>query len=192
MMNALAKQAEDKIEEAITPASRDAYERIVKAGMTVVLNKGRDGALASIKDSKDPVSDVVKGVIGVVSLLRKQSKGTMPEVPMVYAAMTLILHGLDFADKLGVLILDNETLEKATELFADTMLPVIGIQKEHVAQMGQRLEKIMADPASAEKLRQAQAKEEAANSKSGAPPAVPPAAPEAPAAPPAVPPMGGV
>src|SRR3990167_9921915 len=100
--NDLLKTVEAKIESQLQPDTKANSDKIVNAGMKLALAKGPDGILASLKNSKDPVSDVVHVAIGIVGMLRREAHGAMPPKAMVPAAFVLMLHGLDFAQKLGV------------------------------------------------------------------------------------------
>lgn len=175
--NALIKQAEMQIEKQLPPNVKEDYMKIVVSGMRVAMNNGANSILASLKQSKDPVTDVVKGAIAIVGLMRKESKGEMPMNALVPAAMTLVLHGLDAAERLGSLKVGKEELDRATELFADTFLPLVGVTKDRLGKLTEKVHGAINDPAQLAQLRQAQA------SKDAAPVAPPTAAP--------APPIGG-
>src|SRR5712664_3366768 len=94
--------AEEKLESQLLPEVRADYMKIVVAGMRAALAKGPDGMLAGLKNkSKDPVHDAAAGAVGLVLLLRHTSPA-MPIKAMAPAGMTLMLHALDFVDKVGL------------------------------------------------------------------------------------------
>lgn len=153
--NSLLKQVEAQIEQGLKAGVRENYMRVVIAGMKFALKDGPNGILAKLKSSKDPVADIVKGAISVVGLLRRAAKGAMPGGAMVPAAMTLTLHGLDYAERIGILKVDKAVVDQATQLFAETMLVVMGVSKDQLNKMTNKVHGLMQDPAQMAKLQQA-------------------------------------
>src|SRR4051812_14503031 len=119
VQNNILKAAEQKLESQLTPQVRQNYDKIVVAALKVALDKGPNGILASLRDSKDPIKDCVLGTINVVGLLRMQSRGTMPINAAVPACMSLIIHALDFADKSGIMKVGQEELAHAGKMFGN-------------------------------------------------------------------------
>lgn len=153
LQNRILEAAEQKIESQLTPENRANYMRIVVAGMKVALDKGPNGILAQLKDSKNPISDCVNGAINLCLLMRKQSRGTMPPQAMIPAAMTLMLKALDFADRAGIVKIGNDELVQATRLFTDTIFKRFGISKQMIYTATQKVHAITQDPAQMEKLK---------------------------------------
>lgn len=152
LSNSLLQQAEDKIESQLTPENKQNYYKIVVAGQHVALDKGPNGILASLKDSKDPVADCANGAVSLVLILRKQAKGVMPLKAMVPAAMTLMLKALDFADRSGIAKVGQPELVRATHVFTDTLFQSLGITKDMLAKAGARVNQITRDPATLAKI----------------------------------------
>lgn len=146
IQNTLLKQAEDRVEKTVPRAQRDNYLKIVVAGMKYALDKGPEGVLASLKDSKDPLSDSVHGAIGIVGGLRRNAKGTMPIAAMVPAAMTLMLHALDFAEKMKLITVTATELDNATHLFMDTIMPLLQVPKTKLDESLSQVHDILRDP----------------------------------------------
>lgn len=151
--NTLLKQAEGQIEQRLKGGVRESYMKIVVAGMKYALKDGPKSILAQLKDSQDPITDVVKGAIGIVGLLRRAAKGSMPIDALIPAAMVLVLQGLDQAEKFGLLKVGKPEIDQATQLFVETLLPQLGLTPEKLAQMNGRVQKLMADPEQMAKLR---------------------------------------
>lgn len=144
--NTLLKQTEASVEKTVPAAERDNYLKIVVAGMKYAMFKESGSVLASLKNSKDPLSDSVKGAIAVVGALRQSAKGTMPLKPMVAAAMTLMLHALDFAEKMKLLTVTPDELDRATHMFMDTLLPLLKVSPEVVNASLNQVHTFMRDP----------------------------------------------
>lgn len=152
MSNNLLQQAEQKVESQLTPETKSNYLRIVVAGQHVALDKGPNGILASLKDSKDPIADCAKGAVSLVLILRKQAKGVMPIKAMIPAAMTLLLKALDFADRSGIAKVGQPELVRATHTFTDFLFARMGITKDMLAKAGQRVQELTRDPATLAKI----------------------------------------
>jgi len=130
IQNSVLEAAEQQLEGKLTPAIHEAYARIVVAGMMAALHGDKGGILASLRDSKDPISDCAIGAVNLCLILRKKSRGTMPLNAMVPAAMTLMLHALDFANKIGVVQIGTPELVRATHIFAGAIMKNLGITQQ--------------------------------------------------------------
>ena len=146
LQNTLLKQAEDRVEKTVPPAQRDNYLKIVGAGMKYALDKGPEGILASLKDSKDPVSDSVLGAIAIVGVLRNNAQGTMPIQALIPAAMALMLHALDFAEKMKLIKVTETELDNATQMFMDKIMPLLQVPKAKLDESFQQVNDILRDP----------------------------------------------
>lgn len=146
MENTLLKRVEVEIERNMPENVREDYMKIVVSGMRYAMNKGPDSILATLKNSKDPLGDAVKGAINIVGLLRRASKGTMPLNAMIPAAMTLLLQALDFADKTSILKVGQAEVDKATQMFMETILPLLKVTPERMRAMLDQVHSTMRDP----------------------------------------------
>lgn len=151
--NKLLKAIETQIEANLTPENRTSYLKILVAGQKYVLHGGRDGLMASIKGREDPVRDCVRGAVNIVSLLRRLSRGTMPVQAMVPAAMTLMLQGLDFVDKAGIVAIGRDEVVRATRLFIDDICQAAGVTPQKLQQIAQATSGVMNDPGKVELLK---------------------------------------
>ncbi len=144
--NSLLEATEEKIESNLLPDVRTDYLKIVVSGMHAGLAGGPKSILAKVKDSKDPIHDCAAGAVGLVLLLYKHTKGTMPIKAMVPAGMTLMLHALDFASKLGAKI-GNAELDRATRIYANTMFKNLGITPQMLQKGHDNIAAAIKDPA---------------------------------------------
>ena len=146
LQDPLLQQVEKKIESQLLPGVRADYDKIVLAGLRAGL--AENGKIMNmIADSKDPLSDVVKGAISLVGVLRKQSRGTMPLKAMIPAAFTLMVQGLDYADRAGVLEVDAAVVDQATEMFAETIMKLLGVSQAALQNLATQVNGVMQDPA---------------------------------------------
>lgn len=146
LRNKLLEAAEQRVERGLTPENRADYMRIVVAGLKVAMDKGADGMLASLRQSRDPVNDCAIGAINLVLLMRKQSRGTMPPKALVPAAMTLMLQALDFVDKTRISRIDPPKLDRATHIFTNHIFNMFRITPAALKGLGSKVHAITQDP----------------------------------------------
>lgn len=151
--NNVLKAAEQRIESSLTSQNKADYLKIVVAGMSVAIQGGPNSILAKLKDSKNPISDCAMGAINLCLLMRKQSRGTMPERAMVPAAMTLMLHALDFADKAGIVKVGTDQLVQATHIFTNDLFKKFGISQQMIQTAAGKVHALTQDPVQMEKLK---------------------------------------
>jgi len=137
LKNPLLKQAQTKIESGVQ--DRDAYNRIVQAGTKVIYDKATFTELSkAIRQAQDPVTEIAEGMIGILGILYKQSRKTMPIPAMVTAGMSLLLDALDFAEQAGLVKIDKAQLNKATTHYLNSLLPKFGLTSDKIdATLGQ-------------------------------------------------------
>jgi hypothetical protein len=150
--NTLIKQVEQRLESQISPQVRDAYMRIVVAGMKVAMDKGEDGLMASIAQSNNPLNDIVKGTLSIVGALRSKANGTMPVNAMILAGMALVLQGLDFADRTGIMKVTATEIDQATHLYTETLFSLLKISPSQIASALKSVDDVRRDPTKMAKL----------------------------------------
>lgn len=152
MQNKLLQQTEETIEKTVSEEDKEAYDRIMVAGMKVLFSQKTHGALiAKLKESENPIEDTGKGAVGLIVTLWNESKGTMPVKAMIPAGLTLMLHALDYLDSTGAVAIDKQELDQATEVFIETLMPQMGLTPERVQELTGGVQEVMADP---EKMKQ--------------------------------------
>ena len=146
LKNPLLKQAQTKIESGVQ--DRDAYNRIVQAGTKVIYDKATFSELSkSIRQAQDPVTEIAEGMIGILGILYKQSRKTMPIPAMVMAGMSILLDALDFAEQAGLVKIDKAQLTKATTHYLNSLLPKFGLTPDKIDAMLGQLGGTIKDPA---------------------------------------------
>lgn len=136
LKNQLLQQAETNLEKHISPSQKDAYTRIVAAGMKAAFDKTTHGALVDgLEKSKDPVHDVAVGVVGLIIILYQQSKNKMPAPAAIAAGMTMVFEGLDYLEQTGKLQVDKNVIDQATQLYLTTIMPKFGVRPQQLQGM---------------------------------------------------------
>jgi hypothetical protein len=172
--NPVLQQAEEKVESQLQPKVRADYDKVVVAGLKAGLNNGPKGILAALVNSKQPIQDCVTGAFNLVSLLYKESRGTMPIQALVPGAMTLMLHALDFADRARIVKVGAPELVQATHMFATLALQRFGISGKMLHTAAAKIHGIASDPAQMERLNREAGVSKAPEAAAAAPPAAAP------------------
>lgn len=147
-MSPLLSKVEAKVEATVKQPAQDAYRRIVAAGMKFAFDPQAHGTVMDGLDkSKDPIHDVAVGVVGILILLYKKSKNTMPTDAMVPAGMTLVLNGLDYLEKTGRMKITNAEIDNATQIYIANIQPKLGITPQVMGKAVSGAQKAMLDPA---------------------------------------------
>lgn len=148
----LLRQASESIEAKLTPETKDAYNRIVVAGMQAAIARGLDGMMAGITKYKDPIQACALGAVNLVFLLRGHAIGRMPEQAMVPASYTLMLQALSFVEEAKIAKIGPDELDRATRLWTNTVFSRMGVTPKKLSMAADRTSAIMNDPAKMAKL----------------------------------------
>lgn len=151
--NKLLRATEDKIESSLTPQNKQNYLKIVVSGLKVAMQNGPKSYMAQLHESKDPVSDCAQGAVAIVLILRKESRNTMPVQAMVPAAMTLMLHGLDFCDQSGLVKVDKNVIAKASHIFTNAIFKGLHISPQMINHAHGVLNQVTQQPGMMAKIR---------------------------------------
>ncbi len=152
MKNQLLQNASATIEAQIAPEFRQAFDKIVDAGMRVAMNRGLDGMLGGIEKRGDPIRDAAQGAVNLVFLLRMQATGYMPEQAMVPASYVLMVQALAFIEEAQIATIGTEELTRATRVWTNTIFSRAKISPAMLQQGAQHVKGIMDDPAKMEML----------------------------------------
>lgn len=151
--------------------NQEVFNRILTAGKKVMFDpKLSKKLMEGVADAKDVPHTVGQGIAGIVMTLKKQSRGTMPEVEMAQAATVMLMEALDALTKVGLFELAPGAVDSATMAMSEALLGSLGVTKERMGALMGNVEGVMKDP---EKMKAY----EAHRSKGAAPAAPAPAAP---------------
>lgn len=139
-------QVEAKVESQLLPDNKEDYLKVVTTGMRTAMAKGPEGYLGKLKESKQPVRDIAVGAVNLALLMRVHSRYTMPVKAMVPAALTLMLHGLDVANRLGLVKVDQNVVNTATHIFTEYLLRSQGLTPQMISHAAQVVHGITQDP----------------------------------------------
>lgn len=152
LKNPLLQQVEEKLESGLTPENHQNYLKIVVAGLHIALDKGADGFMARLAQSKDPIADCARGAVALVLIMRKDAKGVMPLKAMIPAGMTLMLRGLDFIDRAKIGKIAEPELDRATTIFTNFLFAKLRITPAMLQHAAGKVHSLMQDPAAMQKI----------------------------------------
>lgn len=157
MQNAMIIKAEAAIDRKVSAGDKTAYDKIVVAGMKVMFSKETHGQLLQgLEESDDKMKSAVEGVIGLLGILYKESRNTMPVGPMVLAGQSLLMEALDFMEQGNMIEVTPEMLGQATQSYIETLLPKLGITPEKMKSMMDQTQGVMSDPQKMAQYKQSQ------------------------------------
>lgn len=148
MQNEMIIKAEAAIDAKVSPKDKEAYDKIVLAGMKVMFEDEAMHAqlLQGLRDAQDPMQAAVEGVIGILGLLFQKSRNTMPVGPMILAGQSLMMEGLDFMEETGMIEVTPDLLAQATQSYIETLLPKLGMTPEKMKGILAQAQGVMGDP----------------------------------------------
>lgn len=157
MNNAMIIKAEAAIDAKVPTKDKQAYDKICLAGMKVMFSKETHGQLMQgLKESQEPLKTAVEGIIGILGILFKESRNTMPVGPMILAGQSLLMEGLDFMEQGGMIEVTPDVLAEATQLYIETLLPKIGMSPEKMQAIMAQAQGVMSDPEKMAQFKQSQ------------------------------------
>ena len=147
MQNPMIIKAEAAIDAKVSPADKAAYDKICLAGMKVMFSKETHGQLMQgLQQAEDKLTTAVEGVIGILGILFKESRNTMPVGPMILAGQSLLMEALDFMEQGQMIEVTPEVLGQATQHYIETILPKIGMTPQKMQAVLGKTQAIMGDP----------------------------------------------
>lgn len=124
--------------------------RILLAGKKLMYAKDMapkllDG-LQDVEDAELPAT-IGRGVAGVIVMLQRRAKGTMPTDAMIKAATALLMEALDFLTKKGVVEASNAVISESLMSMTEVLLASLGVTKQAMGNLMTNAQSVMADPA---------------------------------------------
>lgn len=132
-MNPLLQKTEAGIEAKIQPENKQAYMRIITAGLKVMFDqKTHQMMLDQLKASDDIVKNVAEGIAGLMAILYKESKEKMPLQAAIPASIVLMTKALDFVERTMGVEITPDLLAQCTQATSEAVLTKFGITPDMV------------------------------------------------------------
>ena len=157
MKNLLLVKSEAAISAKVKPADKLAYNKILTAGMKAMFSKETHQLLVQgLEQAPDKIDMIVKGVIGLLGILYKEGRSTMPIGPMVLAGNAMLMEALDFAEQAGMVKIDAETLGQATHNYIEHIMSELQKKLPELGNMMDKAHAAMQDPQKMAQFKQKQ------------------------------------
>lgn len=150
-MNPLLESVVADIEGKVQ--NRDAYDRIIVAGMKLMFSKETNAMLQDGMEEGPGLPDQAgTAIVGIMVMLQRNARGTMPFDAMLPAAVTLLMHAIDFLAQTGRLEITPEVVGQAMRAMVQALLKQLGISEEQVIAMAEQASGAVSDPQKAEMI----------------------------------------
>lgn len=117
----------------LDPTQKQQLMRIVAAGMKVMFDAQSHHLMLDTLQGPGPLCDKIgQGVAGLMGMLMQESKNSLPPQLIVPAGLVLIAHAVDFLEKGGMTVSD-EDFGKAVDYFVRTVMNAFGLDADKVA-----------------------------------------------------------
>ena len=134
--NPALQKTEQAAEAKVEPKYRNAFERIVAAGMKVMYSEQSNSLLTDqLSKPGEPATNVGDGVGKLMGILWSEGKGTLPMQAMMPAAVVLVCEALDFMEKAGKVQVTPDMIADATKECMSVVLQGFGVTPEKLQQM---------------------------------------------------------
>lgn len=120
----------------VNPQQQRQLLRIVAAGMKVMFDQNTHHMMLEAINQPGPIEDrLANGIIGLIAILWRESKGSIPPELVIPAAMVLLAEAADFLNK-GGMIVTPQQFGTANEMLIDKLLSQAGLSSDKMAESG--------------------------------------------------------
>ena len=142
------------LEAKIAPKTKNAYDRLVVAGMKAATHGGAGSILYALGRRDNVILTAVRGAINLVGVLKNITKGAPPPPDaMVLASFTLLMFALDFAEQAKLVEINEQTLGMAQRLFMNNVMHGSGIKPDNLQRMSNAVEAVTRNDAKMDEVR---------------------------------------
>lgn len=127
----------EKVQEGIQIPDqfKQAYERMVAAGMSVMFSKDSNkAAVDSIMRGEGPIAQRLgKSIAGLLGMIVKESNNTIPPQIIIPAGVTLLIQAADFLRKAKLADINNQVIGDAMDVMITTVMQAAKLDVQKVA-----------------------------------------------------------
>lgn len=120
----------------VGPQQGRQLDRMVLAGLKVMFSKQSHHMMMEVMNGPDPAAyKLSQGVCGLLGLLMRESKNSLPPNLLVPAGMILMAHAAEFLRKSGEEVSDKD-IGDGIQMMTNTLLHSAGLSGDKVAAAG--------------------------------------------------------
>lgn len=129
-----AEQVSQQIK--MPPDLKEAYERVVLAGMKLLFSKETNKAAVQLLQSQDGdlAQRLGKSIAGLLAEMFRKSNQTMPPQVIIPAGVELLMQAADFIRKSGMEPINNKTIGDAMDVMVTTVLQMFKLDPGRLVQ----------------------------------------------------------
>jgi hypothetical protein len=122
-----------QLKNNIPPPMREAYDKVVAAGMKFMFDKSTHKFMQQEMSSEGPIDDkLATGILGLIEMLMSQSKGAFPHQLIIPAGIELMLHAADYAAQTGSAEVTAELMASAIQKFTIALFDKVGVPEQQL------------------------------------------------------------
>lgn len=116
------------LRENVPPSMREAYDKVVAAGMKIMFDKRTHHLLLEQMAAEGEVSDkLADGVAALMAMMLQNTKGAFPQQLIIPAGIELMLHAADFMAQSGGEAITAEDMGSAVQKFVFKLFGESGV-----------------------------------------------------------------
>lgn len=121
------------LKENVPPKFRSAYDRVVLAGMKLLFDKKTNQKIVAAMNGKQAPDDLIaENIAGLVMLLFKQSKNSIPQQVLIPAAIDLALQFAEFMQRVGTIQVDEQVMASALQKIVFKLFEAFGVKQDQL------------------------------------------------------------
>jgi hypothetical protein len=133
-------------EMKVPPELKDAYSRIVKAGLKLMFDPStRDQTIAFMDGEGNFPQKLGEGIAAVMAMLFRESNQTMPPQLIVPAGIELLVHAAEVAEKGGEQV-DAQVVAEAMGVYVEAVMKQFGVDPAQMQGMVSGMDSGLAAP----------------------------------------------
>lgn len=130
----LIATVQTKVRESVPPQFRVAVQKIYLAGMKLMYSpETHTLMLQQIQGNPNPADAVSKGIAALMTIMYRQSKGTMPIPAAAPAAILLVCEALDYLEQTKQVQVSADLLSDAVQRVVAILMQKIGFTPDTMA-----------------------------------------------------------
>lgn len=129
--DSLIAAVQDKVRASVPPQFRVAVQKIYLAGMKLMYSPETHQIMTQqLQGSEFPAQAVARGVAALMTIMFRQSKGTMPLPAATPAAILLVCEALDYMEQTKQVQMSPELLSDAVQQVVAILLQKVGLSPD--------------------------------------------------------------
>lgn len=128
-----AQKMQSELQNNVPPKFRNAYDRVTLAASKLMFDKKISQAMLEAVDDKQSPEDVIAdNASGLILMLNKQTKNTIPQQILIPAAIDIALQMSEFFSRTGKVAVDEQVLASAIQKMIFKLFEAFGVKQDQL------------------------------------------------------------